>query len=224
MNALLALIDWSADDSLTALFDVGDLTVDQCRVEKIESDEPTFTDILIENFKTVGDIETVILSSTAGTYGELTRHEIRGEGFLYFHDPDLTFPSPAQLSVHLPQELFDGALVLPTKPDLIQQFSLDNDEQVDRGDTLTWTASSDFKTLLSLSLMDSSDTLGFSVDCLLKDDGSFALPASVFDEAEAIVSGSSIVLDDVSRVSVEQVNSSSSKNPLVVGRSVGVKR
>jgi len=68
-------------------------------------------------------------------------------------------------------------------------------EIVEEGATIQWTASGSNDTLIGLSFTDLSnpDTL---IDCTLIDDGEFTLPASVHLEADALANGDAqLILD-----------------------------
>lgn len=183
------------------IFDLLETEGDTCTVESIPFNAPTPTDELVNNFSSLSAGEVLLLTSPAGTYGELAELEIQN-GTGYFGLGSLPFPAPSVLTASVPGAEFPAASVTVEAPPAIENFSLSIDELVEEGSTIQWTASGINDTLLSLSFFVQS-TPDVFIECMLIDDGEFTLPASVNLEADALATtDAQLVFNGAARVRV----------------------
>ncbi len=166
------------------LTEVLDAVGDTCTVEELSFDAPTQTDELLNDFTSLSAGEILTLTSSNGSYGELSRRELQS-GIGYVSPDDLPYPSPTVLTASVPGDEFPAASVTVEAPSAVTNLTLDLNELVEEGTSIQWTASDSNDTILAMSFNDSTNIDTF-IECYVIDDGEFTLPAIVHGEADAL--------------------------------------
>jgi len=197
---------------------------DTCSVTAIDiENDLTLSDFLQDTFELISAGESITLTSEAGTYGSLGIQQISNEDVFYFSLSDLPFPSPESLVFSIPGDEFLANTAQATSPEAIEGFSIAIDTTIQESETLSWIASSNNDTLLSLSFIDANPIPLFTAECVLVDDGEFILPASLHIDAAAITGESPIIrIDAASRLLLGLSNDGLPSDALIHVRSVGL--
>ena len=197
---------------------------DTCAVTAIEfENDLTLSDFLQDNFELISAGESITLTSEVGTYGSLELLELSDENIFYLSLSDLPFPSPESLIVSIPGDEFLANTAQATLPEAIEGLSIAIDTTIQESETLSWVASSNNDTLISLSFIDANPIPLFTAECILVDDGEFVLPASLHADAAAITGEAPIItIDAASRLLLGLSSDGLPSDALIYVRSVGL--
>lgn len=172
---------------------------DNCTVELFGLDDPLLEDSLLNDYNSISAGEVLSLSSPAGSFAELTRAELQN-GIGYTSFSEIPYPVPETLIIDVPGDDFGASSITIEKPSVPMNFSLFYGDIVTAETNITWNASGDNDTLLYAYFEDESKP-DLYVECLLVDDGEFRIPASIFTDSEALVSGdTTLTFNGISRL------------------------
>lgn len=157
---------------------------DTCEVETDddvddEQQQPSDITVAIMNSESISAGDSLVVSSSAGTYTTLLSQVSSDNEISY--EPETNPPAlPAGLTLDVPGNAFPAFTTIAI-PDVSEVEAFDfpvND--LTESVLFTWTASNDPNTRISLGISTGqfSDSQIF-IDCDIKDDGSFELPAEV---------------------------------------------
>lgn len=173
---------------------------DNCTVELLGIDDALLEDSLLNDYNSISAGEILTLSSPAGSFAELTRAELQN-GIGYISLSEIPYPIPQTLTIDVPGDDFGASSITIEKPSVPINVSLSYGDIVSAETNLTWNASGENDTLLYAYFEDESNP-DLYVECLLIDDGEFRIPASIFTDAETLVSGgdTTLTFDGLSRL------------------------
>jgi len=165
--------------------------LDVCNVTEFglsPSDNTPDLDDVETEFSTISAGETILFTSSAGTFAELQRKIESGNTFYEPNTDPVAGPLPDGLILDIPGDVFPAfSNVAVPNLDAFELKSPASGEVITPASVFTWEASNnpDSVVEISASNVDFSTSKGVVVSCVVTDDGSFGFPTKTQAEMGA---------------------------------------
>ena len=190
-DVTVELLQFNDNVRLTTIADFYELPLDVCSIRDlnpvVSNEEEEDTN---DSFTLVSGGENLVLTSAGGTWASVPYSVIDEQ---YFGNNILPAAIPSDLSLSLSGDVFPALSVPLSVPTAPQRLSPGIREAVSTASEYRWIPDDDSSTIrISFLSYLNGVFQGFPINCVVEDDGEFALPADILAEVERL-SGELIV-------------------------------